>query len=413
MPNQKSLALLVVTAAAVFAFLSTASPAFAASEKVLYSFCPHPAAHCPDGRIPSAGVTFDTAGNLYGITSEGGASRNGLVFELISNNGKWTEKILHNFTGDKGGSRPNTTLILDASGNLYGTTFEGGLDDCPGYPGCGTVFELMPGTNGEWTLKVLHAFTGKDGFEPEGNLILDSAGNLYGTTDAYGQYGAGTIFELIPSQKGPWTEKVLHNFNRTDGSFPDAGVVMDGAGNLYGTTEEGGTYNEGTVYELTPNNGKWTEKVLHSFDRNGKDGALPFAGVTLDNAGNLYGTTAQGGAYDSGIVYELALNNGKWEEKVLYTFSPTGYEYGTLHGVVFGKTGNLYGTTTGGTYGEGTVFELLPNNGKWIEKVLHNFGKGTDGAYPGSLILDTAGNIYGTTGAGGNYEGGTVFEITP
>jgi uncharacterized repeat protein (TIGR03803 family) len=413
MPNQKSLTLLVVTSAAVFAFLSTASPAFGASEKVLYSFCPHPAAHCPDGRIPSSGVTFDTAGNLYGTTSEGGASRNGIVFELIPNNGKWTEKILHNFTGDKGGSRPNTTLILDASGNLYGTTYEGGLDDCPGYQGCGTVFELMPGTNGKWTLKVLHAFTGKDGFEPEGNLILDSAGNLYGTTSASGQYLAGLVFELIPGKNGQWTEKVLHSFNRVDGAGPAGGMVMDTAGNLYGTTAGGGTYSEGTVYELIPNNGKWTEKVLHSFDRNGKDGALPFAGVIQDNAGNLYGTTAQGGTYDSGIVFELALNNGKWAEKVLYTFSPTGYEYGTLDGVVFGKTGDLYGTTTGGTYGYGTVFELMPSNGKWIEKVLHNFGKGTDGLRPSSLITDTAGNIYGTTTGGGTYDGGTVFEITP
>jgi uncharacterized repeat protein (TIGR03803 family) len=413
MQNKKRLILFVTCSIVIFGLLTTASPAFAASEKVLYSFCPHKGAHCPYGTFPFSGLTFDTAGNLYGTTSVGGAYRLGVIFELTQNNEKWTENVLHNFTGGKGGGVPNTNLVLDASGNLYGTTFQGGLDDCPGYPGCGTVFELKRGTNGKWKLKVLHAFDGKDGFEPRGNLIFDAAGNLYGTTSAAGQYSAGLIFELIPGKNGQWTEKVVHSFNRVDGSDPEGGMVMDAAGNLYGTTAGGGTYSEGTVYELTPDNGKWTEKVLHSFDRNGKDGALPFAGVILDNAGNLYGTTAQGGTYDSGIVFELAVSNGKWTEKVLYTFSPTGYEYGTLDGVVFGKTGNLYGTTTGGTYGYGTVFELMPSNGKWIEKVLHNFGKGIDGLRPSSLITDTTGNIYGTTSGGGTYDGGTVFEITP
>ena len=204
-----------------------------------------------------------------------------------------------------GGSGPGT-LIMDAAGNLYGTTWMGGAyyTCAPGGPptGCGTVFELTPQADGSWVEKVLHSFgNGADGAYPDAGLILDAAGNLYGTTESGGGPGNyGTVFELARTHANAvgWTEKVLHSFgNGTDGSDPYAGLIIDAAGNLYGTTINGGTYGYGTVFELTPTGGGWTEQVLHSFNNDGTDGANPIEGVIIDAAGNLYGTTENGGPY--------------------------------------------------------------------------------------------------------------------
>jgi uncharacterized repeat protein (TIGR03803 family) len=415
MPNNKNLILFVVASAAVFGLLTTASPAFAgSSEKVLYSFCP--VSGCADGNDPQSNIVFDPAGNLYGTTYVGGAYHRGVVFQLIRSNGKWTEKVLHTFTPSlKLGRLPNA-LIRDTAGNLYGTTFQGGIDSCPGYPGCGTVFELTPGTNGEWTLKVLHRFNGKDGFEPTyGGLILDTAGNLYGTTEAGGPYSHGAVYELTASN-GKWTEKILYSFCSPSGcaaGFPAGGVIFDGAGNLYGTTEYGGAHNEGTVFQLIPSNGKWTAKLLHSFNRNGTDGAYPVGSLALDKSGSLYGTTLYGGTNDYGTAFQLATNNGQWTEKVLHSFNVTNGA-SPVAGLTLSPTEKLYGTTTqGGIHSGGTVFQLILSNGTWAEKVLHNFGMGVDGAGPNSLMPDKAGNLYGTSGGGGAYGRGTVFEITP
>src|SRR5664280_840402 len=272
------------------------------------------------------------------------------------------EKVLHNFNNDgTDGVGPRASLIFDAAGNLYGTTRIGGTY------GSGTVFELMPVAGGTWTEQVLHSFgNGADGREPVAGLILDTAGNLYGTTVAGGTYGDGTVFELTPAAGGNWTEQVLHNFNSdgTDGTNPNAGLIFDATGNLYGTTPDGGTYAYyGTVFELTPDgSGGWTERVLHSFG-NGTDGSSPYTGLVFDAAGNLYGATLYGGTYGAA----------------------------------------------------GTVFELTPaGGGTWTEQVLHNFGSGTDGANPyAALVRDAAGNLYGTTNYGGTNNDGTVFEITP
>jgi uncharacterized repeat protein (TIGR03803 family) len=415
MTNNKNFILFVVASAAVFAFLTMDSPAFAgSSEEVLYSFCP--VSGCADGNDPQSNMVSDPAGNLYGTTYVGGANHRGVVFELIRNNGKWTEKVLHTFTPSlKLGRLPNA-LIRDTAGNLYGTTYQGGIDSCPGYPGCGTVFELTPGTNGEWTLTVLHRFNGKDGFEPSfGGLILDNAGNLYGTTEAGGPYSHGTVYELTPNN-GQWTEKILYSFCSPSGcaaGFPAGRVIFDGAGRLYGTTEYGGAHNEGTVFQLIPSNGKWTPKLLHSFNRNGTDGAYPVGSLTLDKSGVLYGTTLYGGTNDYGTAFELTTNNGKWTEKVLHSFNVTNGA-SPVAGLTLSPTGKLYGTTTqGGTHSGGTVFELILSNGTWAEKVLHNFGMGVDGYGPNSLIPNSAGNLYGTSGGGGAYGRGTVFEITP
>src|ERR1039458_6316092 len=321
------------------------------------------------------------------------------------------EKVLYSFGNGTDATYPVAGLIFDAAGNLYGTTEHGGAYQCSGGGGCGTVFELSPDGSGGWTATVLHSFgNGTDGIDPNGGVIFDAAGKLYGTTLEGGAYGYGTVFELSPNGGGGWTETVLYSFcsqtNCTDGDAPYAGLIFDPAGNLYGTTLGGGTYNYGAVFEVTPNG---TETVLHSFT--GTDGVYPYAGLIFDPAGNLYGTTGQGGTYDGGTVFEVTPNG---TETVLHNFNNNGtdgaYPYA---GLIFDAAGNLYGTTLeGGAYGYGAVFEVTPNG---TETVLHNFNNnGTDGYSPyASLIFDAAGNLYGTTNSGGTYNHATVFELTP
>jgi uncharacterized repeat protein (TIGR03803 family) len=305
-----------------------------------------------------------------------------------------------------GGAEPAAGVIFDKVGNLYGTAAGGGA-----YQN-GTVFELTP-KHGQWTEKVLHTFTGgKDGGTPNAGLMFDAAGNLYGTTVEGGSCNVGAVFELIPNH-GKWTEKVLHSFNcnGTDGIKPEAGLIFDAAGNLYGTTLLDATNSAGTVFELLPSRSKWAEKVLHRFSTKDKNGYWPSASLILDKAGNLYGTTAVGGStgcfgHGCGTVFELILNQGKWTEKVLHTFVPDGKDgRQPVASLIFDPAGNLYGTTSnGGTYRDiGTVFELTPTaDGIWTEKVIHSFGNGNDGALPvAALAQDAAGNLYGTTAQGG------------
>ncbi len=258
----------------------------------------------------------------------------GTVFELSpKKGGGWAEKILHNFVDDGvDGTAPQAGLILDAAGNLYGTTANGGSGNSPNCvksPGCGTVFELSPIAGGCWTETVLHNFNedGVDGVIPETSLIFDAAGNLYGVTDDGGaNFYYGTVFELSPQAGGEWTETILHSFNNNgaDGYYPQ-GVIIDAAGNLYGTTYNGGADTGGTVFELTPAaGGGWTETILHSINNNGIDGDNPYAGLIFDAAGNLYGTTNHGGDRSSsgaGILFELApATGGSWTETVLHSF---------------------------------------------------------------------------------------------
>jgi uncharacterized repeat protein (TIGR03803 family) len=271
------------------------------TEKTLHNF-----GSGKDGFAPDAGrgLIFDAAGNLYGTDPDGGAGQGlGIVFELSPTaEGDWTEKILLNGDGPEGG------LIFDAAGNLYGTTYSGGSEQSRGNCqfGCGIAFELSPAADGGWTERILHNFGGAgDGGTPKASLIFDAAGNLYGTTYAGGAFGIGTAFELSPQSGGGWTESILHSFgNGEDGSALFAGVTFDVSGNLYGTAWTGGAFGGGTVYELTPEaGGDWTEKTLHSFG-NGKDGSGPHGELILDAEGNLYGT-AGGGVYGLGTVFEI------------------------------------------------------------------------------------------------------------
>jgi len=344
-------------------------------------------------------------------------------------------KILHRFTGSPDGSQPYAAPIFDQVGNLYGTSWSGGNSTCPN-GGCGRVFELTTNAAGTWKEKVLHNFTGSDGDGPFAGLTFDLAGNLYGTTQAGGNlagcngYGCGVVFRLTPHRDGSWTESVLHAFTGgNDGADPFAGLIFDAAGNLYGTTAYGGADGFGTVFELSTNaDGTWKEKVLHHFT-GGADGACPVAGLIFDRAGNLYGTTYEGGVTTSchgggcGVVFEMTPNaNGSWKEEVIHRF--LGSDGSAPHsGLIFDDAGNLFGTTQLGggnfavcdTYGCGLVFELTPNaHHGWKEKVLHTFTGGADGNQPvGGLIFDQAGSLYGTTIAGGANNFGAVFQLIP
>ncbi|MGB6690338.1 MAG: choice-of-anchor tandem repeat GloVer-containing protein [Terracidiphilus sp.] len=410
------------------ALLAGGAGAARAQETVLYAF----GAISMDGDRPYGGLIFDGKGNLYGITVTGGTHSNGTVFELIPEaGGGWTEKVLYNF-GDavSDGQNPYGGVIFDKLGNLYGTTDNGGTDLS------GTVFELSPQPDGSWKEQMLYSFKNidNDGNYPQAGLILDGNGNLYGTTSQGGDSSSGTVFEVSPQSGGTWTEQVLHSFSSssTDGTFPEAGLIFDGNGNLYGTTSEGGSpHGPGTVFELTQvAGGNWNEQVLHSFGANSMDGIFPEAGLIFDGSGNLYGTTQLGGAYGAlyaggGTVFELTpAVEGTWTEKILYSFGTSTTDgQNPYSGVVFDGKGNLYGATEiggeyapGGTADGGTAFKLTPvTTGPWTETVLHSFGgTATDGdlVRSATLLRDAAGNLYGTTSSGGSGDG-TVFEVEP
>jgi len=422
--KQFSLGLTAVLALFTATLLMWSTRATAQTESVLYSF----GVSTTDADVPFASLIFDGAGTLYGTTSGGGAYSQGAVFELSPKaGGGWKEKVLHSFnnTGN-GGYFPDGALIMDAAGNLYGTTVFGGDGTCTSgsATGCGTVFELMPVESGSWRGKVLHEFgvSSEDGSFPEASLIFDSAGNLYGTTYGGGAHAGGIVFELSPTVSGGWTEKLLHTFNgaHDDGTSPHGSLIFDSAGNLYGTTVLGGTYAGGTVFELTPaTGGHWTEKVLHDFSDTTSDGGYPEASLIFDGSGNLYSTTLGGGTTGNGTVFELApAAGGAWTETVLHNFADNGTDgFLPVSGLIFDASGNLYGTTNGGgAYAFGIAFELTPAaGGSWTETVVHNFdADGTDGSTPAAgLISDTTGNLYGTTAQGGAHGGGIVFEITP
>jgi uncharacterized repeat protein (TIGR03803 family) len=377
------------------------------TETVLHNFGGGDDGAGPVGNLTSHG------GNFYGTTNEGGAfGGNGTVFELSPNgSGGWNETVLYTFGYNSAdGTRPNSSVIFDSAGNLYGTTVDGGA------VGPGMVFELSPvGTS--WTETVLYSFCSQpdcaDGKNPESDLIMDAAGNLYGTTFFGGGNSGGTVFELSPSGGG-WIEQVIYDASDDIA----AGVTMDAAGNIYGATSS-------TVFELSPNgSGGWNPSVIHAFTGAPKDGAVAAGTPVLDRAGNLYGTTERGGAKNFGAVYKLSPGKkGNWTEKILHSFKNSRADGNEpWAGVVLDADGNIYGTTvTGGKYGYrhggyGTLFELVApvGVGRYREKILWNFNI-ADGEYPyGSLILDSAGNLYGTTAEGGpDFDGGVVFKVTP
>jgi uncharacterized repeat protein (TIGR03803 family) len=355
------------------------------------------------GADPLNGFVSDAAGNLYGTASAGGAYNNGVVYEV---NAKGKEIVLHKFRGGADGSSPQGFLLRDAAGNLYGTTASGGIF------GAGTVFEITP----EIVETVLYSFTGHpDGANPLAGLTMDGAGNLYGTTATGGTSGNGTVFKLSPpvKQGAKWTERVLYSFgNGTDGATPVGGVTLDASGNLYGTTSAAGAYGFGTVFQLTPGT-SWTENTLHDF-QNASDGGIPYAGLIADPSGNFYGATTEGGINGGGTIYELTPSNGAWNFNVIYGLPGWGIA-GSFRNVVLDPTsGNLYGTThCDGEYNSGTVYALTPSGGNWSYSLLYTFRGGSDGLYSFSNLVLNQGKLYGTTKYGGTRNSGVVFAVTP
>jgi uncharacterized repeat protein (TIGR03803 family) len=402
-----SVAVLIVS---VFMICGGAS----AQETVLHRF------NNINGDEPIAGLIFDGSGNLYGTTFYGGTHGAGTVFKLTPQAGPWEETVLYNFNdAGVGGFYANSRLVFDSSGNLYGSTFFGGAF------GAGTIFELSPTTSGPWTLKTLHNFDnrGGDGTYPHGGLILDETGNVYGTAGGGGSAGWGIVFELTPTTSGAWTETILHTFTGPDGASPSSDLIFDRFGNLFGTTASGGSSSAcldgcGTVFELSPGSGGgWTETVIHNF--NNANGGSPSAGVISDAAGNLYG--AAGGSTGNGTVFELMpTKSGVWKSKILHHFTPA--EGNNPSTVIFDTAGNLYGpAAAGGAYKLGAIYELTPTaSGPWTEKLVYSFrAKGGNGYDPApGLVFDGAGNLYGAALSGADPvcfpDGcGTVFEITP
>ena len=406
----------ILTAVTLLVAMSATAALAATSYKVLYNFNDANGG----GFGPESALVFDSHGNLYGTTTAGGTACQepgcGVVFELTPNSdGSWSESVLHDFDGSDG-SQPHAPVVFDSRGNLYGTAVNGGSFDS------GTAFELTPGMN-TWTRFVLHSFAGGlDGGQPYAGVTLDNASHVYGTTSAGGVSSYGVVFAMGgPGIPGP---TVLHAFTGgNDGEQSFGSLVSDASGNFYGVTWGGGMYQAGTVFEITRNplSGAWSETVLYDFRGTpSSDGANPYAGMIFDAAGNLYGTTYAGGTSGFGTVFRLTPNHdGTWSETALHSFAggnDGGNPYG---GVTFDRFGNLYGTTNAGGPGRhGTIFRMIPRpSGQWTETVLYGFTGQGDGGWPGAgVVLDSAGNLYGTAvmgGTGGIEHGGVVFEFTP
>jgi len=385
--------------AAKFLILSSAFiawPVLAQTYSVLHTFSG------ADGANPSAGVTRDSSGNLYGITNYGGAFGAGAVFKLDASG---DERVLHSFTGGTDGGLPqNNNLILDRRGNIYGMTTGGGSADCPS--GCGVVFELHAGAEAREVETILHSFTGAaDGYFPFAGLIRDEVGNFYGSAE-FGGSGAGVIFRL--SNGGVFD--VLHSFSGgSDGGCPDGSLLMDRMGELFGVATCGGSFpGAGAIFKMTPDG---TVTVLHNFT-GGNDGSIPIGPLVRDVQGNLFGVTQSGGSSGQGVVFKL---DPSGTERVLYTFSGGADGASPAAGLTLGASGDLYGTTLfGGSFGLGVVFKVSADG---TEAVLHTFTGGADGANPFGAVLvrDSQGNLYGTAYGGGNVACtcGVVFKVTP
>ncbi len=354
-----------------------------------------------DGGNPVDGFAMGPTGMLYGTAVSGGDFGYGVVFRVT---GKGNETVLHSFAGGADGATPNGGVIMDTDGALFGTTTAGGA------AGSGTVFRVK-GTKE----KVLYSFAGgTDGADPQAGLAMDAAGNLYGTTAQGGTAGNGTVFELVaPTRKnGTWKEIVLYSFGTgTDGATPVSGVHLDSAGNVFGTTSLGGAYGYGTAFQLTPG-AAWTETVLHSF-QNADDGAYPYAGLISDAAGNLYGAATQGGTAGGGTVFKLKPSKGSWKFSVLYSVPGWGIS-GSFRNLLLDDAGNIYGTThCDGDDNAGTIYKLAPSGGGWTYTLLYTFTGGSDGQFTISNLVLKNGKLYGTTQNGGANGAGVIYKLAP
>jgi uncharacterized repeat protein (TIGR03803 family) len=388
-------------------------------EVVLYSFGPP-----PDGANSSSALIEDASGNLYGTTSFGGNSTGrGIVFRLTPSQQGYTEAILHSFSANSDGGNPNAGVIADSSGILYGTAYLGGPNSN------GSVYDLTS-SGSTYTETTLYAFQGgTDGMNPQGALIRNGAGDLFGTTIYGGGKGLGNVFELKRSGT-TYTKRTLYSFKGgTDGALPRVKLLAGPSKTLFGTTLNGGTtgcavsgYSGcGIVFELAPSGGRrYKETVIYRF-QGGKDGANPYADLIADSSGVLYGTTGNGGGTGCGgpgcgVAYKLVPNASGYTESVIWRFRGGNDGQAPSAGLLAGANGALYGTTLfGGTTGNGTVFVLTPSGARYRHTVLHSFaGAPNDGANPtADLIFGAKGALFSTTYGGGTYGNGTVFKLIP
>jgi uncharacterized repeat protein (TIGR03803 family) len=406
-----------LTLSMLLALIAFAYPAQAQQFQVLHYFTGG-----RDGGSPTGALAIDGSRNIYGTAQTGGIMPEGCgtgcgtAFEITRKGSHYTFNVIHQFGEGNDGVGPAAGLVLGTDGSLYGTTVNGGL-------GVGTVYAFEPpATPCEailclWPEGVLHSFQGgpNDGFNPLSIPTLDRSGNLYGTT-LYGGVDdeGGTAYELVRSGND-WSATLLHSFiGGNDGELPVGGLIFDMAGNLYGTTARGGSGAGGTVFELTPADGGWNESILYNFNSNNGYGTQPECTLVMDQAENLYGTTSGGGA--NGTIFELTPSDGGWSISLLYG-AP---HFSARAGLTKDGAGNFYGVSNSGSAGghasgNGFVFKLIPSHGVWTLIDLHDFSGG-DGANPlGAVVLDTSGNLYGTTSSGGrgSCEGGcgVVWEI--
>ncbi len=412
--------LVTAALAATFPPAANAQDATQDTETVLHDFTGG-----NNGENPSGNLVFDRSGNLYGATFLGGSTSYcpgngcGLIYKLSrAAGGNWNSTPIHVFGGKPDGANPLAGLVYDGVGSFYGTTASGGNPGVcqSGVSGCGTVFQLSMQPGGEWKTTILHTFTGEsDGAHPEAGLIRDAAGNLYGTTSAGGASQSGVVFKLSPTSKGTWRLNTLHSFaGSADGQTPIASLLLDSMGNLFGTTQFGGNFGDGAVFELSPApQGKWNYLVLFSF--NNTNGAQPASSLIFDASGNLYGTTLAGGASAPvGVIYKLSPSTGgSWIQNVIYDAGVSGTAApGTS--LIFDAHGNLYGTVAqGGNFSDGAVFRLSPGASGWTTALVYSFnGSLPDGFFPeAGVIFDHSGNLYGTAfGSAG--QGGVVFELS-
>ena len=410
----KALVLVAVT-------LFLVASAWASSETILYNFCS--ASSCTDGYVPYGPLVADSSGNhLFGTTYQGGANNLGTVFELTNSGGTWSQTVLYSFTGanNNDGAYPFGGMVMDAAGNLYGTTYQGGPNSQ------GTVFQLSK-SGSTWTETVLHSFqdiNGSDGYYPYGTLVADPSGNLYGTTLYGGKFNGGTVFTL-KLKSGKFSYKLIHSFlvSTSTAYNPYGGLVVNPKnGYLYGTTYYGGLiWNAGAVYQLRPVSNVWIFSVIYNFLGDSL-GQYSEASLAADSAGNLYGTNYQGGDFNLGDVFKLTPGSGnKWTNKIIYSFK--GYtkkdgQYPYFAGVTMDANGNLFGTTFQGgssaanNLNYGTVYKLAAKTYK--ESVLYSFlSTSGDGYNPYHQAIVVNGKLYGTTNSGGSHGGGTVYQVTP
>ena len=368
-----------------------------------------------EGEYADTDLETDSAGNIYGTTVLGGDFGGGTVFQLSPTPNGWVHTVLYSFTGGADGGEPYKGVTLDRDDNLYGTAVTGGSGSCEG--GCGVIYKLT-NIKGTWTQKVIHAFTGgDDGSGPGSRVTVDRAGRIYGMTPTGGANGLGTIYKIGPLSSGASTFKVIHAFTGgADGSSGSAGRMILRDGHLYGAATTGGSNGSGVVFELTPRAlGGWDFRTIYTFQGQ-PDGSFPYGALLFDGSGNIYGTTYYGGANGIGAVYKLSPQPvGEWTEEVIYSFQQGTDGNSPISNLVFDKAGNLYGTTSEGGLGRGVIFKLSPvGAGKWTETVVHAFEGPPDGgfAYNG-MVVDAFGNFYGATVHGGENDDGSVYNFTP